>query len=244
MNNEVLGFILTCISGFSTLLGFFIIFLKKDHSKLLSSSLYFASGVMLCVSILDLIPSSYFHINSYYFVIFSILLVILFMVIGIIISMLIDKFLPDNNDNIYHLGIMTMLVIILHNLPEGIITYITSANDIKLGLSLTLAISLHNIPEGISIAVPIYYSTKSYKKAFLYTFISALSEPLGAVISYLFLSKYIDNLILGLLFSMIAGIMIHISCYELIPNAKKYSKKNNTIYFLIGWLVMLISLLI
>lgn len=241
MNNELFSFFLTCISGFSTLIGYFVINLKKDKRKLLASSLYFASGVMLLVSVIDLIPSSFNYINSYYFVIFAILLVLFFITLGIVISMMIDKFLPDNNDNIYHLGIMTMLVIILHNLPEGIITYITSTSDIKLGISLTLAIAMHNIPEGISIAVPIYYATKSKKKAFLYTLISGFSEPLGAIISYLFLAKYVNNVILGFLFAIIAGIMIHIACYELLPNAKKQGYDKGFWFFFLGMLVMLLS---
>ena len=70
---------------------------------------------------------------------------------------------------------------------------------------------MHNIPEGISIAVPIYYSTKSKFKAILYTLISAISEPLGAFLTYLFIEKFINNTSLGLLFSFIAGIMIQIS---------------------------------
>lgn len=240
MNNELFSFFLTCISGFSTLIGYLVINLKKDKRKLLASSLYFASGVMLLVSIVDLIPSSFNYINSYYFVIFAILLVLFFITLGIVISMLIDKFLPDNND-IYHLGIMTMLVIILHNLPEGIITYITTTSDMDLGIKLTLAIAMHNIPEGISIAVPIYYATKSKKKAFLYTLISGFSEPVGAIISYLFFAQYVNDVILGFLFSIIAGIMIHIACYELLPNAKKQGYDKGFWFFFLGMLVMLMS---
>ena len=241
MNNELFSFFLTCISGFSTLIGYFIINLKKDKRKLLASSLYFASGVMVLVSIIDLIPSSFNYISTYYFIVFAILLVLFFIIFGIVISMLIDKFLPDNNNDIYHLGIMTMLVIILHNLPEGIITYITTTSDVKMGINLTFAIAMHNIPEGISIAVPIYYATKSKKKAFLYTLISGFSEPIGAIFSYLFLAQYVNNVILGCLFSVIAGIMIHIACYELLPNAKKQGFSKGFWFFFLGMLIMLIS---
>lgn len=117
-----------------------------------------------------------------------------------------------------------------------------SNTNIRVGISLTLAIALHNIPEGISISIPIYYSTKSKLKAIGYTLISALSEPLGAIITYLFLQKYINNTIMGFLFAVIAGIMIHISIYELLPSAKKYNQKSRTkTYFLIGTLFMLIN---
>ena len=127
--------------------------------------------------------------------------------------MTIDKYLPvDNtyikdNKGLYKVGIISMLAIILHNIPEGIATYMASNTDIKVGISLTLAIALHNIPEGISISIPIYYSTKNRLKAIGYTMISALSEPFGAIITYLFLQKYINNTIMGFLFAVIAGII-------------------------------------
>lgn len=114
--------------------------------------------------------------------------------------------------------------------------------DSKLGLSLAIAIALHNIPEGISISIPIYYSTKSRGKALLYTFISGISEPFGALITYLFLKPFVSDRIMGFLFSMIAGIMIQIAIYELIPGAKKYNdKKKMLLWIIIGSLFMFIS---
>ena len=136
--------------------------------------------------------------------------------------MLIDYKIPIY-ERLYKVGIVSMLAIIIHNIPEGIATFIATTSDIDLGLSLALAISFHNIPEGIAIAVPIYYSTKSKKKTLLYTLISALSEPFGALICFIFLKKYITIKMLGILFSMIAGIMLHISICELLPNAKRYN---------------------
>lgn len=244
MNNEIISFIITFISGLSTLLGFFIIFFKKEPSKLLSSALYFAAGVMISVSFFDLLPHSYKYISNYYFSVFTILLMILFIILGIILSNLIaNTILKKSNDNIYRLGLMTMIVIIIHNVPEGIITYLTTNSDIELGISLATAISIHNIPEGISVAVPIYYATKSKLKAFGYTLLSSLSEPIGAIIAYLFLENCITNYYLGILFSLIAGIMINISISELLPNAFKHKYKYNKIFFILGVLIMILTLL-
>ena len=92
-----------------------------------------------------------------------------------------------NKENLYRVGIISMLAIILHNIPEGIATFISTTKDTSLGISLATSIAFHNIPEGISISIPIYYSTKSKTKAILYTFISALSEQIGAILTYLFL---------------------------------------------------------
>ena len=126
--------------------------------------------------------------------------------------------------------------------PEGIATFISTTKDTSLGISLAIAIALHNIPEGISISVPLYYSTKSKGKAISYTFISSLSEPLGALLTYLFLLPIINEVILGLLFAFIAGIMIQISFTELLPTSTSYqiSKVTKT-FFVIGTIFMLIK---
>jgi len=155
----------------------------------------------------------------------------------------VDKYLPtQNNNGLYRVGIIAMIVIIMHNIPEGMATFMATNTDLSLGITLTLAIALHNIPEGISISVPIYYSTNSKKRALLYTFISGISELFGAILTYLFLKPYMNDLVLGILFSIIAGIMMQISIYELLPTSLKYKNKSITYLFLIiGVIVMIIN---
>ena len=240
-------FLLTTLAGLATLLGTIPIFFKiKNKNLIISAACSFAGGVMLCISILDLIPESFIYLSGYVKPFFRILLVFLFIVIGITLSMIIDNYVEkmSNNSSLFKVGIISMIAIILHNIPEGIVTFIVTNKSLMLGVSICIAIAMHNIPEGISIAVPIYYSGKSKKQALLYTFISALSEPFGAIITYLFLIRYINDFILGLLFSLIAGIMIQISINKLIPTGTNYQKKVSVIGFLLGFLVMLISLYI
>ena len=129
----------------------------------------------------------------------------------------------------------------LHNIPEGITTFISSHHDLSLGITLSIGIALHNIPEGISIAIPIYYATKNKKKAIFLTFISGFSELLGAILAYLFLAPYITSFSLGIILSVTAGIMIHISCFELLPTAWKYASPIRIIIaFLFGFYVMIL----
>ena len=98
---------------------------------------------------------------------------------------------------------------------------------------------MHNIPEGISVAVPIYFATGNRKKAIVFTFISGFSEMIGAILAYLFLAPFITNFILGMILSMAAGIMIHISIYELIPTSFKYPLNIRILLcFLMGIFVM------
>ena len=237
---NIYSFLLPILAGLSTLIGTIFIFFKfKNNDKVILSSLAFASGVMITISLTDLIPESLELLNSYFFPFPKYIIMLIFFSIGVIISMLIDKYLPDNNNGkLYKVGIISMFAIIIHNLPEGIATFMATSSDISLGISLTLAIAFHNIPEGISISVPIFYATKSKSKAFLYTLISAISEPFGALLAYIFLRNFINNFILGSLFAVIAGIMVHISYYELLPTSFKYKNKRLSIIFFVSGVVI------
>ena len=241
MNNTTIAFIISSLAGLSTLIGSIIILInKKDKTKFITKTMAFDSGVMFSLSILDLIPESISFLKNNFYQKPAIIVSLIFLTTGILISIFIDKKIPTDN-NLYKVGIVSMLAIIIHNIPEGIATFITTKTDITLGLSLAIAIALHNIPEGISISVPIYYSTKSKKKAFLYTLISGISEPLG--IAFLFLKP--SNLTLGIIFAIIAGIMIHISTYELMPQSLKYKNyQSSVIYFIIGSIFVIINLII
>lgn len=246
-NSTLYAFILSFIAGISTLIGALIIFFDKDkNNKIVTISLSFAAGVMVCVSLMDLLPNCYNMIlnNNIFFPKF--ILTLIFMVIGIIISILIDKYLPTENSHdkpgLYKIGIISMVAIILHNVPEGIATFITSTTNLKLGITLTIAIALHNIPEGITIAIPIYHSTNNKLKALFYAFISGMSEIIGSILAYLFLAPYINDNIMACLYAIIAGIMLHISIYELIPGAYKESTFKPVLkYFLLGFIIMITS---
>ena len=252
MNNTVFAFLLTILAGLSTMIGTIAIFIKKkNHNIIILSSLAFASGVMIAVSITDLVPESIILLRDNLSTASTIIICFLGMLLGIIISMLIDYYLPDKpiagtkDKSLFKVGIISMIAIVLHNVPEGIATFVATNSNVSLGISLTVAIAMHNIPEGISISVPIYYSTGSRGKAMLYTFISALSEPFGALITFLFLKNFMNDLILGILFSIIAGIMLQISFCELIPTARKYNnKKYLIIFFGLGVLFMLFKFFI
>ena len=232
--NKYYGIIVSSIAGISTLVGYLFIYIKADKNKVISKSLSFASGVMLTLSLVDLIPTSinYLKMDNR-----SLLYAVLFFFVGIILCLIINNKIKEN-DVLYKTGILSMIGIMIHNIPEGIVTYILSTVDMKLGLIFAIAIILHNIPEGISISVPIYYLKKSKKKAFLYTMISGLSEPLGALLSMIFLYKYISNFLIAILFSLIAGLMSYISIFELMKTSFKYDK--NKIYILYGSFFILI----
>ena len=248
MNSIYIAFFLTFFSGLSTMIGTIPIFIPiHNENRIISFCLGLASGVMLCISITDLIPESMSMLSHYCNGFLICLLCFLFIVIGLLSSYLIDKklILKYHNNSLYKVGIKSMLGIIIHNIPEGIITFISSTKNIYIGISLAIAITLHNIPEGISISIPIYYSTKNRRLSFFYTFIAALSEPLGAIITYIFLYKVINLFLLGLLLSFTAGIMIEISLGELFHESKSYTNTTYTIIsFMIGFFMMILKFVI
>ena len=235
--NKYYGLVVSLIAGLSTLIGYFAIYIKGSKEKIISYMLFFASGVMITLSMIDLLPTSLKNIY-YYNNLISLILFLLFFFFGFFITHFIRKKFNDDN-SLYKTGIMSIIVIIFHNIPEGIATYIFSSMDLKLGIVFSLAIIFHNIPEGITISIPIYYSTKSKYKAFIYTFISGISEFIGALITMLFLYRYVSNITIGFLFSVIAGIMIYFG-FELIEKAKEYHINKGKYYFLIGSIFILI----
>lgn len=143
------------------------------------------------------------------------------------------------------MGMFSALAIAIHNFPEGLATFMAALQNPALGVSIAVAIAIHNIPEGIAVSVPIYYATKNRKKAFYYSFLSGLAEPFGAIIGYFLLIKLFGDIVFGIVFAGVAGIMIYISLDELLPTAEEYGEHHIAIYGLIaGMAVMALSLLI
>lgn len=236
---DILGpFIVSTIAGLSTVLGAFVIFFRwkeQNINKFITFSLSLSLSIMIGVSITELIPESTFYIITDFQLAKGIFCCFLAFFIGIISIFVINRHINklSHQQNLYKLGILSMLALMFHNLPEGIATFMSAYKDMDLGIKLGIAIMLHNIPEGISIAVPIYYATKSKKEAFLKTFISGLAEPLGAFLAFVFLSRFITDTVISIVLLFVAGIMITLSIQKLFPEALKY-KENNFIWLGLG----------
>jgi len=155
---------------------------------------------------------------------------------------------PDqtyNHGNLKRMGLFSALAIAIHNFPEGLATFTGALQDPTLGVSIAVAIAIHNIPEGIAVSVPLYYATGSKKKAFIWSALSGLSEPVGAVVGYFLLMHFFNELMFGIMFAGVAGIMVYISLDELLPTAEKYGEHHIAIYGVIsGMVVMALSLLL
>jgi len=152
---------------------------------------------------------------------------------------------PHRSNQLLRLGLFSALAIAIHNFPEGLATFIASIEDTGLGISIAIAIAIHNIPEGVAIAVPVYYATKNRKKAFSYSLLAGLAEPLGAIIGYAVLYTIFTESAFGIIFASVAGIMVYISLDELLPSAEKYGEHHMAMVGLIsGMIVMALSLIL
>jgi len=150
-----------------------------------------------------------------------------------------------NNNELMKTGIFSAIAVAIHNFPEGIATFASALVDPKLGITVAIAVAIHNIPEGIAVSVPIYYATGDKKKAFIYSALSGITEPIGALAAYFVLLQVMNESILGYLFAGVAGIMVFISLDELLPTAEKYGQHHHAIFGVFsGMLVMALSLII
>ena len=273
MNGILTALLLTLIAGAATGIGgALVLFKKKLSSNTLAASLGLSAGVMIFISLAELLPEAQAEIVAIGSVKYGEALTLLAFFGGMGIIMLIDFLVPEyenphevselsledgsqssqsNKEKALHkLGILSALAIAIHNFPEGIATFIGALNDPQMGASITFAISIHNIPEGIAVAIPIYYATKSKGKALLYATLSGFSELLGALLCMAVTAVFGVDLSAGgpafpLILAAVSGIMIYISLDELLPTAEKYGKHHIAIAGVIsGMAIMGISLLI
>lgn len=258
-HNVWLAFGLTLLAGLSTGIGSAVaLFARRSNMSVLSAALGFSAGVMIYVSFVELLAGGQALLQEQHGRVLGSWLAVGAFFGGILLILTIDFLVPAHenphqarlmDDNgaglhpLHRVGLLSALAIGIHNFPEGMATFMAVLADPLVGLSIAIAIALHNIPEGISIAVPVYYASGSRRRAFWFSFLSGLAEPVGALVGYLLLRPFLDDGVLGLVFAAVAGIMVFISLDQLIPNAKKYDSGHQAVYGLIaGMGVMAVTL--
>ena len=274
MNSVVFAFLLTLFAGLATGIGSLLALLtKRTNTKFLSVSLGFSAGVMIYVSMIEIFVKARESLVAVLGERGGSWLTVVGFFAGMMVIALIDRFIPegdnpheikrvecyidengnevcpipsrDSKSKLLRTGVFTALAIAIHNFPEGLATFISGMQEPTLAIPIAVAIAIHNIPEGIAVSIPVFFSTGSKKKAFVYSFLSGLSEPLGAVVGFTLLRAFVNDLTFGVVFSMVAGIMVFISLDELLPSAREYGEAHLSIYGLIsGMMVMAVSLLL
>lgn len=259
--NFWLAFMLTMFAGLSTGIGGLIaLFTKRENTRFLSSSLGFSAGVMIYVSFIEILPKAQKSLVTQMGDKGAWITLLSFFG-GMALIGLIDHFIPEDqnpheivnpdemdqskNKKLYRMGTLTALAIAIHNFPEGLATFIAALQDPTIAIPIVFAIALHNIPEGVAVAVPIFHATDSKKKAFIYSLLSGLAEPLGAVVGWVLLSPFMNEATYGIIFGLVAGIMVFISIDELLPAAEEFGEHHLSIYGMVGGMaLMAMSLLL
>lgn len=255
------AFLLTLIAGLSTGIGSCIALLaRRTNRKFLSISLGFSAGVMVYVSMVEILSSAQSTLAGAAGERAGGWLTAAGFFGGILLIALIDRLVPSEENphevrrverentppaKLMRMGALTAMAIALHNFPEGLATFVSALQEPGVAIPIVAAIAIHNIPEGIAVSVPIYQATGSRRKAFRYSFLSGLAEPVGALIGWLILMPVMNDVVFGLIFASVAGIMVFISFDELLPAAREYGEHHLSIYGLIaGMAVMAVSLLV
>lgn len=275
MENIMFAFLLTSFAGLSTGIGSLIAFFaKKTNKKFLSLSLGFSAGVMIFVSMIEIYQKAQEALVSDLGEKPGAWVTAMAFFGGIFLIAIIDKLIPSAENphepknvladcescgdcevcvkerkkeqhKLMRMGLFTALAIAIHNFPEGMATFVSAFQDPGVAIPIVAAIAIHNIPEGIAVSVPIYQATGSRKQAFLYSFVSGLAEPVGALIGWLVLIPIMSDMVYGIIFAAVAGIMVFISVDELLPASREYGEHHLSIYGLVGgMIVMAVSLLL
>ncbi len=274
MENVVLALLLTLLAGLSTSIGSLIaVFMKRPNPKTLSYIMGFSAGVMIFISFVELLQDSINVLGFFVGTLMFFIGMIIMFIVDVLVSheyefedsieLLINnsgeckphlhhghrhghhKHGQKKNDKLVKTSIFIFFGVFIHNFPEGMATFIGTLTELQLGIALTIAIALHNVPEGIAVAVPIYACTLNKKKAFKWSFISGMSEPLGALLTWLILFPFINDFVLNAMLGAVAGIMVYISLDELLPISRALAKEHYSIIgFVTGMFVMALSLAI
>ncbi len=264
MDHVLFAFLLTVLAGLATGIGSALAFFThRTNTRFLSIALGFSAGVMIYVSFVEILAEARLALSLDLGVRTGAWATVAAFFGGIGLTAAIDRLVPSyqnphetrmveeidrengRNRQLMRMGMFSAVAIAVHNFPEGLATFVSAVSNRTLGISIAVAISLHNIPEGIAVAVPVFYATNSRRKAFLYSFLSGMAEPLGALLGYFLFLRYFSNGVRGVVLGIIAGIMVFISLDELLPTAREYGEHHLAAYGLIaGMGVMAVSLLL
>ncbi len=245
------GFSLSMVAGLCTGLGAAIaFFMKRSDTRLLTFALGSSAGVMVYISFMELMPAATDYLGGED----AKWAIIAAFFGGMALSALIDKLIPaDENPHeirkpgelegvqggtgqfagqagVKRSALLFAIAIAIHNFPEGIATMATAFDNTGIAASVALAVAIHNIPEGLAVAVPLLYGTGNRKRAFWLALLSGLSEPVGALVAMLILLPFLSPALLGVLFAVVAGMMVYISFDELLPMAERWGHHHLSIY--------------
>lgn len=263
-SNVLFALGLTFFAGMSTGIGSLIALLsRKFNPRYLALSLGFSAGVMIYVSLVEIFAKAKDSLALSLGQKQGYMVTVAAFFAGMLLIALIDKLIPSyenphemntqdkidkytNGDKLklMRIGVFSALAIAIHNFPEGLATFMSGLTNPTLGISIAVAIAIHNIPEGLAVSAPIFFATKSRKKAFVLSFLSGLAEPVGALAGYFIMRSLFNDTTFGIVFAAVAGIMVYISLDELLPTAEEYGEHHIAIGGVIGGMIVMAASLL
>ena len=250
---NIIALILTVLVGLFILLGSVLGIAFKQNKKITDLGVSIAFGVIITLIAVELIPeilsSSIDYLGKGRGLLISSVLAFL----GFMILQQLDLFIPHHeeenhhhkhechHEHLKHIGIITSITLILHNIIEGMSLYITTLADIKMGLILCIGIGLHNIPMGLVIAST-FINEFNKKKIIIISLIVSLSTTLGGL--FIYFSGIQSELVMSLLLSVTLGMLIYIVFCELLDQILNIEdKKTTAIGVISGIVILLISVM-
>lgn len=256
---NLVALLLTLLVGLFILVGSLCGLSYKDNKKFTDFSISIAFGVIVGLIIFEILPESYEILSEEVGVFRGILSIIILALIGIVILKILDLFVPHHeheahhhhkhnetkchNEHLYHIGIVSSVAVIIHNLIEGMSLYLVSSNNILSGLLLCVGVGLHNVPMGLVISSTLSSSNYSKKKILNISLIVSLSTFVGGLI--MFILGGVNSLVEGVLLGLTLGMLIYISLFELFHQI--YHMKNKNIAILgsfIGFMLLVIGIVL
>lgn len=248
-NNILFALALSALAGLATTIGSVIgIFVRRPGPRFLSFTLGFSAGVMILVSFVELLPRGINNLGMFWGLAAFFAGMGLMFLLDVLLPHSYKAEQPDDHDKdksrLMRTGLLVAFGIGIHNLPEGLAAFAGALENLKLGITIAIAVAIHNIPEGLAVSAPVYAATGSRSKAFWWSFLSGVAEPVGACLAALILLPFLNEKVLGAVLSGVAGIMVFISVDELVPASKRYGYDHLAIIgVLSGMIIMALSLI-
>lgn len=246
-----MGLLITFILGIFILIGVLVIKLSKNKKVVEQLSISIALGTMTSLVCTELIPEVFETFKTDKFI-NTLLIVLLFILVGIIILKILDKFIPDHDEahsldhncsdeNLIHIGVVSSAAIVLHNIIEGMAVYSITSESLKLGILVALGVGLHNIPMGMIVASTLNSSKKSTNRSIIILLLVTISTFLGGLLMML-ISNILNEFVIGILICITLGMLIYIIIFELIPHLIHSKNKILSVFgIIIGILIIVIS---
>ena len=240
----------TFVVGIFILIGYLIVMKTNNNHRVMNFSISMAFGVMTSLVLLELVPESFEHLNDGENELIAFGYLIFFVMVGISILKFLDLFVPDHHEkehekideeNLTHIGIVSSVALILHNIIEGMAIYTGILSSLELGILMCIGVGLHNIPMGMVLTSTFYTSNKKWKTTTLIIVLTAISTFFGGIFMY-FMSGMMNEFLLGILLSITTGMVSYIVCFELLPHLMEHKKEKGTILgVLLGMVILMIS---